>query len=71
MKNNFNIHYNTTRGENKMHLEKVLEILSKHIIRVEEENQLLNWEIERIRKELEQLKSGLEEKIDKYEKIFK
>lgn len=51
-----------------MHLEKVFEILAKHIIKVEEENQLKDWEIERIRKELEQLRSGLEEKIKEYER---
>lgn len=54
-----------------MHLEKVLEILAKHIIKIEEDNQFKDWEIERIGKELEQLKNGLEEKIDKYEKVFK
>lgn len=49
-----------------MHLEKVLEILALHIIKVEEDNQLKDWELERLRKELKQLKSGLEEKINKY-----
>ena len=52
-----------------MHLEKVFEILAKHIIKVEEENQLKDWEIERLKKELEQLKNGLEEKINEYEKL--
>ena len=51
-----------------MHLEKVFEILAKHIIKIEEDNQFKDWEIERIRKELEQLRSGLEEKIKEYEK---
>ena len=51
-----------------MHLEKVFEILAKHIIKVEEDNQFKEWELERVRKELEQLKSGLEEKIKKYDK---
>ena len=51
-----------------MHLEKVFEILSKHIIKVEEDNQIKEWEIERLRKELEQLKTGLEEKIKEYDK---
>lgn len=54
-----------------MHLEKVLEILAKHIIKIEEDNQFKDWEIERIGKELEQLKDGLEEKIKNYEKGFK
>lgn len=54
-----------------MHLEKVLEILAKHIIKIEEDNQFKDWEIERIGKELKQLKSGLEEKIDRYEKEIK
>lgn len=55
-----------------MHLEKVLEILAKHIIKIEEDNQFKDWEIERIGKELEQLRNGLQEKIDKYGKeIFK
>ena len=49
-----------------MHLEKVLEILAKHIIKIEEDNQYKDWEIERIGKELEQLRNGLQEKIDKY-----
>ena len=51
-----------------MHLEKVFEILAKHIIKIEEESQFKDWEIERIRKELEQLRSGLEEKIKEYER---
>ncbi len=51
-----------------MHLEKVFEILAKHIIKVEEDNQFKEWEIESLRKELEQLKTGLEEKIKEYEK---
>ena len=51
-----------------MHLEKTLEVLAKHIIKVEEDNQFKDWEIERLRKELAQLKTGLEEKIKKYEK---
>lgn len=50
-----------------MHLEKVFEILAKHIIKIEEDNQFKDWEIERIRKEKEQLENGLREKIKKYE----
>ena len=51
-----------------MHIEKILEVLNKHIVKIEEENQLLRWEVERIRKDKEQLESKLEEKIDRYEK---
>ena len=43
-----------------MELAKVLEILSKHIIKLEEENQLKDWELERIRKENSQLKDYME-----------
>lgn len=50
-----------------MAISKIFEVLNKHIIKIEEENQLLRWELERVRKEKEQLESGLEEKIDKYE----
>lgn len=50
-----------------MEIAKVLEVLNKHIVKIEEENQILHWELERIRKEKEQLESGLEEKIRKYE----
>ena len=50
-----------------MHLEKVFEILAKHIIKIEEDNQFKDWEIERIKKEKEQLENGLREKIKKYE----
>ena len=39
-----------------MHITKVLEILSKHIIKIEEDNQLKDWEIERLRKEIQDLK---------------
>ncbi len=51
-----------------MEIVKVLEILNNHILKLETEIQCRDWEIERIGKELEQLKSGLEEKIDRYEK---
>ena len=51
-----------------MEITKVLEVLNKHIVKIEEENQILNWELGRIRKEKEQLESRLEEKIDRYEK---
>lgn len=55
-----------------MEIVKVLEILNNHILKLETEIQCKDWELERVRKELEQLKSGLEEKIDKYGKeIFK
>lgn len=51
-----------------MHLAKTFEVLAKHIIKIEEENQLKDWELNNLRKELEQLKNGLEEKIKEYEK---
>ena len=51
-----------------MHLEKTFEVLAKHIIKVEEDNQLKDWEIQNLRKELEQLRSAIEEKIKEYEK---
>lgn len=51
-----------------MHLEKTFEVLAKHIIKIEEDNQFKDWEIERLRKELEQLRSAIEEKIKGYEK---
>lgn len=49
-----------------MEIVKVLEILNNHILKLETEIQLKDYEIERIEKELKQLKSGLEEKINKY-----
>ena len=51
-----------------MEIVKVLEILNNHILKLETDIQCKDWEIERIRKELEQLKSGLEEKIKEYER---
>lgn len=44
-----------------MHITKILEILSKHIIKIEEDNQLKEWEIERLRKENNQLKDYVKE----------
>lgn len=51
-----------------MAIVKVLQVLNKHILDLEMESQYKDYEIERLRKELEQLKSGLEEKIKEYEK---
>ena len=51
-----------------MEIVKVLEILNNHILKLETDIQCKDWEIERIGKELEQLKSGLEEKIKEYER---
>lgn len=45
-----------------MHLEKVFEILAKHIIKVEEDNQLKDWEIERLKEKL----NNIEEHLEKY-----
>ena len=50
-----------------MDVSKILEVLNKHIVKIEEENQILRWELERIRKEKAQLENGLEEKIKEYE----
>lgn len=35
-----------------MEIAKVLEILSKHIIKLEEENQFKDWEIERLKEKI-------------------
>lgn len=51
-----------------MHIVKVLEILNNHILKLEEENQFKDWELERLRNERDCLKNGLEEKIKEYEK---
>lgn len=45
-----------------MEIVKVLEILNNHILKLEEENQFKEWEIERLRKENEHLMSYHEEK---------
>ena len=45
-----------------MHVEKVFEILAKHIIKIEEDNQFKDWEIERLNKKLE----SIENHIDSY-----
>ena len=47
-----------------MNITKVLEILGKHIIRIEEDNQFKDWEIEKLNKKLK----DIEEHIEKYEK---
>ena len=51
-----------------MAIVRVLQLLNKHILDLETSNQLKDWEINNLRKEIEQLKSGLEEKIKEYEK---
>lgn len=53
-----------------MEITKVLEILAKHIIKIEEDNQLKDWEIESLKKENSHLKDYLE-KDDKNEKEIK
>ena len=35
-----------------MEVTKVLEVLAKHIIKIEEENQLKDWEIRKLKEEL-------------------
>lgn len=51
-----------------MAIVRVLQLLNKHILDLETDNQLKDWEIKNLRKELEQLRNGLEEKINKYDK---
>lgn len=43
-----------------MHLEKVFEILAKHIIKIEEENQLKDWEIKRLNEKIKDIESYLD-----------
>ena len=45
-----------------MKISKVLEVLSKYIIKVEEENQLKNWEIKTLKEKL----SKIENRLDSY-----
>lgn len=40
-----------------MEIVKVLEILNNHILKLEEDNQFKDWEIERLRKENEELRN--------------
>ena len=47
-----------------MDIAKVLEILGKHIIKIEEDNQFKDWEIERLNNKIKDIK----EHIEKYEK---
>ena len=47
-----------------MHLEKVLEILSKHIIRQEEDIYLKDYEIKKLKEKI----SSIEKHLDKYRK---
>ena len=56
------------KGSQKMAIVRVLQLLNKHILDLETDNQYKEWEINNLRKEIEQLKNGLEEKIKKYEK---
>lgn len=43
-----------------MNLEKVFEILSLHIIKVEEENQLKDWEIKTLKEKLIKIENHLD-----------
>lgn len=45
-----------------MEIVKVLEILNNHILKLEEENQFKDWEIERLNKKI----STIEEHLDSY-----
>jgi uncharacterized protein YdcH (DUF465 family) len=56
------------KGSQKMDIVRVLALLNKHILDLETNIQYKEWEIENLRKENEQLKNGIEEKIKKYEK---
>lgn len=56
------------KGSQKLDIVRVLALLNKHILDLETDIQYKEWEIERLRKELTQLKNGLEEKIKEYEK---
>lgn len=51
-----------------MDIVRVLELLNNHIIKLEEDNYFKELKINNLRKEIEQLKNGLEEKIKEYEK---
>lgn len=43
-----------------MEITKVLEVLSKHIIKVEEENQFKDWEIQNLKEKLNKIENHLE-----------
>ena len=45
-----------------MEIVKVLEILNNHILKLEEENQFKDWEIERLNKKL----NTIEQYVDSY-----
>lgn len=45
-----------------MEIVKVLEILNNHILKLEEENQFKDWEIERLNKKI----NTIEEYLDRY-----
>ena len=49
-------------GSQIMEFTKVLEVLSKHIIKVEEENQFKDWEIKKLKEKL----NKIENHIDRY-----
>ena len=51
-----------------MDIVRVLELLNNHIIKLEEDNYFKELKINNLRKEIEHLKNGLEEKIKEYEK---
>ena len=48
--------YHKQRSQSKVEIVKVLEILNNHILKLEEDNQFKDWEIERLRKEMQELK---------------
>ena len=45
-----------------MEVTKVLEVLAKHIIKIEEQNQFKDWEIKRLNEKLD----GIEKHINSY-----
>ena len=43
-----------------MEITKVLEVLSKHIIKVEEENQFKDWEIQSLKEKLNKIENHID-----------
>jgi hypothetical protein len=52
-----------------MEIVKVLEILNNHIIKLEEENQFKDWEIERLNEKLKSIEEYIESYGGNYEKV--
>ena len=43
-----------------MEITKVLEVFSKHIVKIEEENQLKDWEIKKLKEKLSKIENHLD-----------